>query len=152
VNIEALIGRQITDIQIAIKKVEYEGSIPLEESFNYLILDEGEAIEIPYSQSEHVWVEEELPEDLKSIFVDNYGTPNPNPQIVGQKIIGIYHYYSGFTAIRREWDKCLIELESGFFISDKTMSPMGTGHAGVWIFSSKTDVERKIGGGFKKLA
>ncbi len=72
--------------------------------------------------------------------------------IKGKKIKAIYQYDNGFSDKNREWEKCIIEMESGFLISEETLSPKGTGHTGIWVFSSKEDLKNKIGDGLRKIA
>ncbi|MFK8101851.1 MAG: hypothetical protein AB8G15_04985 [Saprospiraceae bacterium] len=72
--------------------------------------------------------------------------------IKGKKIIAIYQYEKGHTAKNRAWDKCLIEVESGFVITEKVIAPKGTGYAGIWIFSSKAAMVDQIGKGFRQIA
>ena len=60
-------------------------------------------------------------------------------------------YDSRYSDKDREWDKCLIQVESGFLISEKTVSPKGTEQAGIWIFTSLKDLTTKIESGFRKL-
>ncbi|MCT4639495.1 MAG: hypothetical protein N4A72_17455 [Bacteroidales bacterium] len=162
-----LIGKKISDIRIEVKDFPYDGSIPLDESVSHIILDSNEIIEIPYLNSNCFLLEEALSKNQKTIFEengnksilhrlffqsdsDNLITRNTN-NIKDKEITAIFQYDSLYSDKGREWDKCLIQVESGFLISEKTISPKGTGQAGIWIFTSLEDLTTKIGSGFRKL-
>ena len=167
-KLEELIGKKIKDIKTEIRDYAYDGSIALEESHSHIILETEEVFEIPFNNSEEVELELASPENLKSIFDDdikksffdkiiNYHSENQKlikrntENIKGKEIIAIFQYDKGFSKNNREWDKCLIEVESGFMISEKLISPKGTGSTGIWIFTSKEEVINKIGKGFRKI-
>ena len=155
-----------------ISEYEYDGSIPLEESNSVIVLETGEIFGIPdaYSniQEYEVDTHNTISENQSSIFTDigeeslfeticgHFSETKRlikriTRQIRGKNITAIYKFDSQRSDKGRGWDNCLIEVESGFLISEKIMAPKGTGHAGIWIFSSKDDLVKKIGSGFRKV-
>jgi len=154
-ELKELIGKKILDIRFEIKSVDYEGSISLEQSFSEVILESGEIIDIPYNGYEKLILNESPAPNQKSIFsvklFSDSGIHRNANNILGKKITAVYQYPEGFSSKNREWDKCIIELETGFLFSDVIMSPQGTGHAGVWIFTSLDDINKRIGTGYTKV-
>lgn len=161
---QELIGKEIENILMEIKNFEYDGSIPLEESNSSILLNSGEIIQIP--DTENVLVKKTISSQQKSIFYtkpkfffskffqlfsDDYMLSKKNElHIKGKKIVGIYKYSEeniDFDLI----DKYILELESGYLISEKTISPKGTGHTGIWIFTSKNDLTNKMGADLIKI-
>lgn len=165
-KIKELIGKKIKEIKMEIRDFNYNGSIPIAESNSIIILETGEIFKIPYNNSIDVEICSNITKNQKSIFSKRSNLSLLNrilefissaqqlknkitKNIKGKEIISVYQYENGFSEINREWDKCLLEIESGYIISEKSLSPKGSGQAGIWIFSSKDDLLKKIGGGFQ---
>jgi len=166
-----IIGKRIRDIRMEIKDFPYNGSIPLNESLSHIILESNKIIGVPYIDSNNLLLEETVSGSQKTIFEESSNSnrfrfrkllssfqsdsnrliARNTKNIKDKEITAIFQYDSGYSDKDREWDKCLIQVESGFLISEKTMSPKGTGQAGIWIFTSLEDLTLKIGGGFRKL-
>lgn len=160
-NIEELVGKWIVDIRMEVKDFEYDGSILLEESNSSIILSTGEIFEIPFRNATTVELKTSIPNKQKSIFQTNKPTSffsnltsffsddltkRNTKKVQGKKIISIYHYDEN-----ERLDNCIIEVESGFLISEISMAPKGTGHASIWIFTSKNDLRKRMGKGFTQI-
>lgn len=132
---------------------EEHDSIDLEESRSYISLDTKEYFEIPYYGCTQLLLEsndqESEPEDGSGFSSEWFRMYEQN--IKGKKITAVYEYESGYSNRRRGWEKCLIQVESGYLISERIMSPVGTGQAGLWIFTSLENLKETIGGGYRKV-
>lgn len=71
----------------------------------------------------------------------------------GKKIVGIYQFEEAKDA--DDWneleDRMIIELETGYLISEVGMSPFGTGAASLYVFKSKEELENEYGQKLLKL-
>lgn len=136
--LEELIGKEIRDILV---KIELE-SYGLDKADSFIVLEDNLTIGIPFDIDEVVW-ERDLNIEAKSIFADK-----KNDEIVsikGKKIIDFLKY-------RDNTDKVILELENERFITEITIAPNGTGHAGLWVFQSKDELEKRYGTDYKKLS
>lgn len=154
-ELKELVGKKIHDIRFEIKSVDYEGSISLEESFSEVILESGEIFDIPYNGDEKLILHESPNPNQRSIFPVKSSSESRihrnASNIIGKQITAVYQYTNSFSSKNREWEKCIIELETGFLFSEVIMSPQGTGHTGVWIFTSLNDLNKRIGTGYTKV-
>lgn len=132
-----LIGKEIQDILV---KVEFE-SYGLDKADSFIILRDNLIIGIPFDIDEDVW-ERDLDKEAKSVFADKRN--NALVSIKGKKIID-------FLKFMNNEDKAILELEDEKFITEITTAPNGTGHAGLWVFQSRQELEKRYGTDYKRL-
>lgn len=53
--------------------------------------------------------------------------------------------------MHKERTQCIIEVDTGYLISEKMKAPKGTGHTGIWVFTSLKELTEKLGSGFTKI-
>jgi len=154
-KVKDLIGKVILDIKSEITNYEYDGSIPLEHSDSVIILENGEFIRIPckfeIDLDDEVEIVESISEKHQSLFSENKNSKiidKNRDNIVNKVITGILFQEDDCSP---ELDNCVLEIDHNYLISEIAMSPKGTGHAGIWIFTSKTDLYRKFGENFLTL-
>ena len=170
-KIKDLIGKVILDIKSEITDYKYDGSIPLEHSDSVIVLENGKLIRIPYKfdieLEDEVEIVKSISEKHKSLFkineentilnkVKNVFSNNENNKIidknrdhiVNKKITGILFQGDDCSP---ELDNCVLEIDNNYLISEIVISPKGTGHTGVWVFTSKNDLYKKFGTHFIKL-
>lgn len=163
-KLEELIGKKIADIRMQIK--DYNSNGELESADSVVLLESGEIFEIPQKNASRIKLLPKINKQQKSIFgLDNFlkkifAPSVQNEKVVkrnikyikGEKIIAIYQYETQDD--ETDWneleDKMIIEVESGYLISEIEMASRGTGSAGVWIFTSKEDLKEKFGADFVK--
>lgn len=142
-KVEELLGRSIVDIQVKLIQEPYG----LDISASYLMLDNGLVVEIPWKDIEldyEVGVEE-MPaktESVKKLLKDK------SKLLLNQPITGLIFYAY---AEEIHFEKAFIELNNGYVISEITVAPHGTGHAGLWFFHSISELEAKFGKEYKRL-
>lgn len=132
-EIKELFGKKITRI------FEIYNSEPygLDKCEMFLELDNLIIIDIPWHNSENIWVKK-LSNSAKEII-------NELDKILNNKIIAFISYPI------EPSDKAFIELENGIIISEQTIAPNGTGLAGLHIYNSIKDIESKFGTNFSRV-
>lgn len=85
----------------------------------YVELDNTLYLEIPFGETEDVWCTTILPPAAKSAFTK----PPRNP--IQNSIIVNYHWTS------EDLEKGFLELDNGYFLTETTMAPSGTGAADI---------------------
>jgi hypothetical protein len=168
-KIENLIGKKISSIKMEVKDFLYDGSIPLEESNSVIILESGEIFKIPFQYSQKIELDSDTTKNQVNLllhekhdkkrksFVSNFFPKSQSKEeklisqnikmIKGKKIIGVYQYNEEDVL-----DKWIIEIETKYLISEISIAPKGTGHAGIWIFKSKDELSAKFGSSFQKIS
>lgn len=154
-KVKDLIGKVILDIKSEITDYEYDGSIPLEHSDSIIVLENEEFIRIPdkfdIELNDEVDVVKSITEKHQSLFdgIENNKIIDKNKDNIVNKVITaiLIQEDDNFP----ELDKCVLEIDHNYLISEIIMSPKGTGHTGIWIFTSKTDLYRKFGQNFLTL-
>ncbi len=164
---EELVGQKIRDIRIKTSPYEYEGSIPLRISEGVIELENGFVFSLPFRFSDEVEPINNPNYKGTSIFIlpgfisRLFNTQGLNIKVIrrnikniqNKKITGIYKFIETdeINSYSEIGQRIILEMETGFLIGEIEMAPMGTGHAGIWIFTSIGDLEKKFGKGFKKV-
>jgi len=143
-----LINRSITEIRLMVSDFEYDGSIPLEEAQIQLKLDNEMIINFP------IYYDCEL--DVLSKFDTSLEKVVPRPflsrltnqndiidKIRGQQIVSCFNMDDDFVN-----EICGLELENGSMIMKGPISPMGTGHASMYMFRNWKSMKKMMLGKF----
>jgi hypothetical protein len=99
----------------------------------YVELDYALYLEIPYGDTQDVWLTDSLPAKAKSAFTTLLHNP------IQQRTIVNYHWTS------EDGEKGIIELDNGYFLTEITMSPIGTGAAGLHYAKRLEGVRNLVG-------
>ncbi|MFK7933489.1 MAG: hypothetical protein AB8G22_08260 [Saprospiraceae bacterium] len=154
-----LLGKKVADIKDKIGS--YDSTNELLTSNGIIKLESGEIFEIPYRDSEKLTLVKSDKYGYDSIFNEDgffkrfisrkkykveISRRNKN-KMKGKKIIGIYQFEEAKDD--DEWneleERMIIELETGYLISEVGMSPFGTGGSSLYVFKSKEELESKYG-------
>lgn len=154
-----LIGKRIADIKDKIGS--YDSNNELLTSNGIIKLESGEIFEIPYRDSEKLSMVKSDKFGYDSIFneegffrrlfsrkkyKEEIARQNKN-KMKGKKIIGIYQFEEAKDD--DDWneleERMIIELETGYLISEVGMSPFGTGGASLFVFKSKEELDSRYG-------
>jgi len=150
-KLKSLIGKEIEDIRVIVK---YE-SYGLDFADSFIVLKGNIVIGIPWIDGEEsieneddlIW-ERTLPPEASSIFE---GKGNEKlKKLKGKKIINCLYYTDSENGFIQA-EKAFFELEEEKFITEITAAPNGTGHAGLWVFYSKEELEKRYGTNYRRL-
>lgn len=170
-KVKDLIGKVILDIKSEITDYEYDGSIPLEHSDSIIVLENEKFIRIPdkfdIELDDEVEIVDIISEKHQSLFntnernnvlsqLKNVFSKNENNKIIDKNKENIVNKVITGILVQgddsaTELDKCVLEIDNNYLISEIVIAPNGTGHTGIWIFTSKTDLYRKFGDNFLNL-
>jgi len=152
-----LIGKKIADIKDKIGS--YDSNNELLISNGIIKLESGEIFEIPYRDTEKLSLVKSDKFGYDSIFNEDgffkrlfsrkkykeeIAYRNKN-KMKGKKIVGIYQFEEAKDD--DDWneleERMILELETGYLISEVGMSPFGTGAASLYVFKSKEEIENR---------
>ncbi len=128
--ISEILGRTITNVSC--KFGMYNDW--LETAYCLIELDGKIWFSVPFSGHDKTFTEEQ-DGDYELLFKSKSDVNNP---VIGQKIVG-------FVWPDDSDEKCFLELSNGYFISETTMSPYGTGAAGVHLYKNLEAVKEVAG-------
>ena len=154
-----LIGKRIADIKDKVEK--YQSSNELLSSGGIIKLESGEMFRIPYRDDDIINLIKNDSFGHNSIFNEgnffkrlfskvkyNRKIANRNKrEMKGKAIVAIYQFEEAKDD--DDWneleERMIIELETGYLISEVGMSPFGTGSASLYVFKSKEELEGRYG-------
>ena len=159
-KISELIGKKIADIK---DKIESFDSNELLISNGIIKLESGKTFEIPYRNSETLFLVENPKIGYTSIFNEDgffkklfskrkydKEIASRNKKAMKGKIITVIYQFKK-EGVNNLAGKMIIELESEYMIGEVEASPFGTGAAGLYIFTSKEELEKEHGEKLTKI-
>jgi hypothetical protein len=142
-KLKDLIGRKIVDILVALEQEVYG----LDKAECYLVLDNNFSVGIPFGiDDEEVW-RREPDKSAVSLFREKKWWQTKEKNILPLKnstIVDIISYPESS-------EKSFFRLDNGNVITEVTVAPHGTGHAGLWRYSSFKEVQDKYGDRYTSL-
>ena len=138
-----LIGKEIYEIRTLVSRYKYDGNIPLESIDIELLLSSKEIISFPLHPNTDLSIKEKFKPNLNKIYPQSkisklFSKSSRLEKLKNQKIKGIWAITDDFGD-----EKCSIEFQNGSFLSNGSMSPIGTGEADLHFFESKQELEIK---------
>lgn len=143
-KLKDLIGKKIVDVLVR-HEPEPHG---LDKADSFIVLDNGVTIGIPFgTDDQDAWIAE--PDQLAvSLFKSSkwWQTKDKNTSdLKNRKIVDVISY-------PESTDKAFILLDNNKLITEITVAPHGTGHAGFWTYNSLTEIENKFGDTYIRLS
>jgi len=126
-NIKDILGCTIKDIRV---KLEYE-AYGLDKCDSFIYLDNGLIIDIPFSQSEEVWITDN---DKDAESIDKHW----HDKVFNKKIVNFISYKKDSNE-RGFW-----ELENGYLITENNIAPHGVAGANLFIYHSLEELQLKV--------
>ncbi len=154
-----LIGKRIADIKDKI--YPYDSSNELLCSNGIIKLESGEIFEIPFRGAEKLFLVKNDSHGYTSIFneegffkrlfskqmYDKKVAARNKKEMKDKAIVGVYQFEEakdddGWNELE---ERMIIELETGYLISEVGMAPYATSAAGLYVFKSKGELESRYG-------
>jgi len=141
-----LLGKHINAIYIKVSQQDNSGAIPLEKIDVEMELSFGQIISYPLHPNSKNLERSNLNPELKQIFpakgIFNFKRKRSIfDNIEGKAIIGIWEIEDEFGE-----EICGLEFINGYFLVQGPMSPIGTGHADLFLFDSKSNLQKRFQG------
>jgi len=141
-----LLGKHIIEIHLKISEYSSSGTIPLEQIEVEMQLSSGEIIDFPLHPNSINLERSNFNPELKQIFpakgIFNFKRKRSVfDNIEDKAIIGIWEIEDDFGE-----EICGLEFINGYFLVQGPMSPIGTGHADLFLFDSKRNLQKRFQG------
>jgi len=131
--VESIIGKTILDILV---QTDYNEEYYLDIVTYFLFLDGNIAIEIPANRSKNI-LSTTIATKAESIFFSSWG--NASSPLRNRRIVDVI-FYQGSSD-----DKALLELDNGYFITEKNIAPREMGIVGLKVYDSIACIEKRYG-------
>jgi hypothetical protein len=150
--IEELIGKTIQDIRV---KIEVE-AYGLDKADVYVILDNDLIVGVPFTiePAEQVWMRplDNAAQSIvtrTNIFGRSRDARTASPR--GKKIVDLLSYLHCEDRDHIEAARPFIQLENGPLITEINVAPHGTGLAGLVLFNSLDELEKRHGSNYRRF-
>lgn len=146
-----LLGKYITEIHTQISESSNSGFIPLEFIEVEMKLFTGELVFFPDHPEVNNIELDQIKDGLRKVFParGTFGFTKKKSmfdKLDHKKIIGIWQIDDDFAE-----EICALEFINGYFLVKGPMAPIGTGNADLFLFESKSIMQRRFPNKIKKI-